>query len=72
MHFVADPPDAPEEVACVIHEQSGNMTCTWGTGKPTYIDTTYVVHVKRYAWLSCSFTHRSTPLSRVLPLAESR
>ncbi|XP_020038034.2 interleukin-23 receptor [Castor canadensis] len=40
------PPDAPEEVACVIHEQSGNMTCTWGTGKPTYIDTTYVVHVK--------------------------
>ncbi|XP_052577920.1 interleukin-23 receptor [Peromyscus californicus insignis] len=40
------PPDAPSQVTCVIYEYSGNMTCTWNTGKPTYIDTKYVVHVK--------------------------
>ncbi|XP_051008192.1 interleukin-23 receptor [Acomys russatus] len=39
------PPDAPSKVTCVIYEYSGNMTCTWDTGKPTYIDTKYVVHV---------------------------
>ncbi|XP_051059059.1 interleukin-23 receptor [Phodopus roborovskii] len=40
------PPDAPSKVACVIYEYSGSMTCTWDTGKPTYIDTKYVVYVK--------------------------
>ncbi|XP_008052633.1 interleukin-23 receptor [Carlito syrichta] len=40
------PPDVPDEVTCVIYEYSGNMTCTWNTGKPTYIETKYVVHVK--------------------------
>nr|KAF6382248.1 interleukin 23 receptor [Pipistrellus kuhlii] len=40
------PPDVPEEVTCVIHEYSGNMTCTWNTGKPTYLDTKYLVHLK--------------------------
>ncbi|XP_032970936.1 interleukin-23 receptor [Rhinolophus ferrumequinum] len=40
------PPDVPDEVTCVIYEYSGNMTCTWNTGKPTYIDTKYVVYVK--------------------------
>ncbi|XP_016064262.1 PREDICTED: interleukin-23 receptor [Miniopterus natalensis] len=40
------PPDVPDKVTCVIYEYSGNMTCTWNTGKPTYIDTKYVVHVK--------------------------
>ncbi|EGV93260.1 Interleukin-23 receptor [Cricetulus griseus] len=42
----ADPPDAPSKVTCVIYEHSGNMICTWNTGKPTYIDTKYVVHVR--------------------------
>ncbi|KAM7100007.1 interleukin-23 receptor [Molossus nigricans] len=40
------PPDVPDKVTCVIYEYSGNMTCTWNTGKPTYIDTKHVVHVK--------------------------
>ncbi|XP_070123599.1 interleukin-23 receptor isoform X1 [Equus caballus] len=40
------PPDVPDKVTCVIYEYSGNMTCTWNTGKPTCIDTKYVVHVK--------------------------
>ncbi|ERE66391.1 interleukin-12 receptor subunit beta-2 [Cricetulus griseus] len=40
------PPDAPSKVTCVIYEHSGNMICTWNTGKPTYIDTKYVVHVR--------------------------
>ncbi|XP_028638295.1 interleukin-23 receptor isoform X1 [Grammomys surdaster] len=40
------PPDAPSNMTCVIHEYSGNMTCIWNTGKPTYIDTKYIVHVK--------------------------
>ncbi|KAM8792310.1 interleukin-23 receptor [Rhynchonycteris naso] len=40
------PPDVPDKVTCVIYEYSGNMTCTWNPGKPTYIDTNYVVYVK--------------------------
>ncbi|XP_006171465.1 interleukin-23 receptor [Tupaia chinensis] len=40
------PPDIPDEVTCVIHEYSGNMTCTWNPGRLTHIDTKYVVHVK--------------------------
>ncbi|XP_048205891.1 interleukin-23 receptor [Perognathus longimembris pacificus] len=40
------PPDAPDQVTCVIHEFSGSMTCTWNPGTLTYIDTKYVVHVK--------------------------
>ncbi|XP_057572960.1 interleukin-23 receptor [Hippopotamus amphibius kiboko] len=40
------PPDVPDKVTCVIYEYSGNMTCTWNPGKPTYIDTKYVVSVK--------------------------
>ncbi|XP_019502321.1 PREDICTED: interleukin-23 receptor [Hipposideros armiger] len=40
------PPDVPDKVTCVIYEYSGNMTCTWNAGKPTYIDTKYVVYVK--------------------------
>ncbi|XP_008583290.1 PREDICTED: interleukin-23 receptor [Galeopterus variegatus] len=40
------PPDVPDEVTCVIYEYSGNMTCTWKAGKPTYINTKYVVYVK--------------------------
>lgn len=47
IHFIADPPDVPSEVTCAIYEYSDNMTCTWDAGKPTYIDTKYVVHVKR-------------------------
>ncbi|XP_070324075.1 interleukin-23 receptor [Odocoileus virginianus] len=40
------PPDVPDKVTCVIYEYSGNMTCTWNPGRPTYIDTKYVVYVK--------------------------
>ncbi|XP_006862558.1 PREDICTED: interleukin-23 receptor [Chrysochloris asiatica] len=40
------PPDVPANVTCVIHEYSGNMTCTWNIGKPTYLDTKYTVRVK--------------------------
>ncbi|KAH0510561.1 Interleukin-23 receptor [Microtus ochrogaster] len=44
--FSGYPPDVPSEVTCAIYEYSDNMTCTWDTGKPTYIHTKYVVHVK--------------------------
>ncbi|XP_049986289.1 interleukin-23 receptor [Alexandromys fortis] len=44
--FSGYPPDVPSEVTCAIYEYSDNMTCTWDAGKPTYIDTKYVVHVK--------------------------
>ncbi|XP_047582297.1 interleukin-23 receptor [Lutra lutra] len=44
--FSGYPPDVPDKVTCVIYEYSGNMTCTWNSGKPTYIDTKYVVYVK--------------------------
>uniref|UniRef100_A0A8C9QA93 Interleukin-23 receptor n=1 Tax=Spermophilus dauricus TaxID=99837 RepID=A0A8C9QA93_SPEDA len=44
--FSGYPPDAPKEFTCVIYEYSGNMTCTWNTGKLTYIDTKYVVYLK--------------------------
>ncbi|XP_040834330.1 interleukin-23 receptor [Ochotona curzoniae] len=60
------PPDAPKEVTCVIHEYSGNMTCTWNTGKLTYIATKYVVHVKsleteeEQQYLASSFINIST------------
>ncbi|XP_004679574.1 PREDICTED: interleukin-23 receptor [Condylura cristata] len=40
------PPDVPDNVTCVINEYSDNVICTWNTGKPTYIDTKYVVYVK--------------------------
>ncbi|XP_031237963.1 interleukin-23 receptor isoform X2 [Mastomys coucha] len=43
-----NPPDGPSNVTCFIYEYSGNMTCTWNTGKPTYIDTKYIVHVKSF------------------------
>ncbi|KAG8507917.1 Interleukin-23 receptor [Galemys pyrenaicus] len=40
------PPDVPDKITCVINEYSGNVTCTWNTGKRTYLDTKYVVYVK--------------------------
>ncbi|XP_045403748.1 interleukin-23 receptor [Lemur catta] len=60
------PPDVPDEVTCVIYEYSGNMTCTWNTGKLTYIDTKYVVHVKsleteeEQQYLTSSYVNIST------------
>ncbi|XP_043861373.1 interleukin-23 receptor [Dromiciops gliroides] len=39
-------PSVPANLTCFIHEHSGNMTCTWDTGTPTYLDTRYTVHVK--------------------------
>ncbi|XP_076975621.1 interleukin-23 receptor [Tamandua tetradactyla] len=44
--FSGYPPDVPDNVTCVIYEYSDNMTCTWNTGKLTYINTKYVVYVK--------------------------
>ncbi|KAM6217063.1 interleukin-23 receptor [Rhynchocyon petersi] len=44
--FSGYPPDVPTNVTCVIYEYSGNMTCTWNSGKLTYMDTKYTVHVK--------------------------
>ncbi|XP_036609202.1 interleukin-23 receptor [Trichosurus vulpecula] len=40
------PPTVPANLMCLIYEHSGNMTCTWDTGTPTYLDTKYTVHVK--------------------------
>ncbi|KAM9000679.1 interleukin-23 receptor [Sarcophilus harrisii] len=40
------PPSVPTNLTCLIYEYSGNMTCTWDTGSPTYLDTKYTVHVK--------------------------
>ncbi|XP_072505871.1 interleukin-23 receptor [Notamacropus eugenii] len=40
------PPTVPANLMCLIYEYSGNMTCTWDTGTPTYLDTKYTVHVK--------------------------
>ncbi|KAK2497997.1 hypothetical protein MC885_005666 [Smutsia gigantea] len=60
------PPDVPDKVTCVIHEYSGTMTCTWNTGKTTYIDTKYVVHVKsleteeEQQYLTSSYANIST------------
>ncbi|XP_060482209.2 interleukin-23 receptor [Panthera onca] len=60
------PPDVPDKVTCVIYEYSGNMTCTWNSGKPTYIDTMYVVYVKsleteeEQQYLSSSYINIST------------
>ncbi|KAM4872227.1 interleukin-23 receptor [Thomomys bottae] len=60
------PPDAPHQVACIIHEFSGSMTCTWNPGTPTYIDTEYVVHVKsletkeEHQYLTSSYVNIST------------
>ncbi|XP_006879808.1 PREDICTED: interleukin-23 receptor [Elephantulus edwardii] len=44
--FAGYPPDVPTNVICVIHEYSGNVTCTWKSGKLTYLDTNYTVHMK--------------------------
>ncbi|XP_054996750.1 interleukin-23 receptor [Sorex araneus] len=44
--FSGYPPDVPDKVTCVIYEHTDNLTCTWSPGKPTYLDTKYVVHVK--------------------------
>ncbi|XP_034874203.1 interleukin-23 receptor [Mirounga leonina] len=60
------PPDVPDKVTCVIYEYSGNMTCTWNSGKPTYIGTKYVVYVKsleteeEQQYLSSSYINIST------------
>ncbi|XP_012876023.1 PREDICTED: interleukin-23 receptor [Dipodomys ordii] len=60
------PPDAPDQVTCIIHEFSGSMTCTWDTGTLTYIDTKYVVHVKsvetkeEHQYLTSSYVNIST------------
>ncbi|XP_069934396.1 interleukin-23 receptor [Oryctolagus cuniculus] len=60
------PPDAPEDVTCVIHEYSDHMTCTWNAGKLTHIATKYVVHVKsleteeQQQYLTSSFINIST------------
>ncbi|XP_074077326.1 interleukin-23 receptor [Macrotis lagotis] len=40
------PPSVPVNLTCHIYEHSGNMTCTWDTGTPTYLNTKYTVHVK--------------------------
>ncbi|XP_068949383.1 interleukin-23 receptor-like [Petaurus breviceps papuanus] len=42
------PPTVPANLTCLIYEHSGNMTCTWDTGAPTYLDTRYTVHVKSF------------------------
>ncbi|XP_055468499.1 interleukin-23 receptor [Psammomys obesus] len=60
------PPDAPSKVTCVTYKYSSNMTCAWDTGKPTYIDTKYVVHVKsletgeEQQYLASSYVNIST------------
>ncbi|XP_022436853.1 interleukin-23 receptor [Delphinapterus leucas] len=60
------PPDVPDKVTCVIYEYSGNMTCTWNPGKPTYIDTKYVVYVQsleteeEQEYLTSSYVNIST------------
>ncbi|XP_004841539.1 interleukin-23 receptor [Heterocephalus glaber] len=40
------PPDAPEEVTCVVREHSGRMTCSWTAGRPTHLDTEFEVRVQ--------------------------
>uniref|UniRef100_F7AV62 Fibronectin type-III domain-containing protein n=1 Tax=Monodelphis domestica TaxID=13616 RepID=F7AV62_MONDO len=40
------PPAVPANLTCFIAEHSGNMTCTWDAGSPTYVDTHYSVHVR--------------------------
>ncbi|XP_008842825.1 interleukin-23 receptor [Nannospalax galili] len=60
------PPDAPDKVTCIIYEYSGHMTCTWNTGRLTYLDTKYVVHVKsleteeEQQYLTSSYVNIST------------
>ncbi|XP_030062538.1 interleukin-23 receptor [Microcaecilia unicolor] len=40
------PPDNPTNLTCVLHENSSNMTCIWNTGKYTFIETNYTVHLR--------------------------
>ncbi|XP_004483741.1 interleukin-23 receptor [Dasypus novemcinctus] len=64
--FSGYPPDVPDNVTCIIYEYSGNMTCTWKTGKLTYIHTKYVVYVKsleteqQQQYLTSSYINIST------------
>ncbi|XP_027729914.1 interleukin-23 receptor [Vombatus ursinus] len=40
------PPNVPTNLTCLVYEHSSNVTCTWDTGTPTYLNTKYTVHVK--------------------------
>ncbi|XP_029473373.1 interleukin-23 receptor isoform X2 [Rhinatrema bivittatum] len=44
--LVGYPPDSPTNFTCVSHERSVRMACTWKTGKHTYIETNYTVHLE--------------------------
>nr|XP_021523456.1 interleukin-23 receptor [Aotus nancymaae] len=63
------PPDVPDEVTCVIYEYSGNMTCTWNAGKLTYIDTKYVVHVKRIQAIALAEPSQKCRVISLIPSA---
>ncbi|NWI88105.1 IL23R protein, partial [Pitta sordida] len=38
-----NPPDEPGNVSCIQKGRDGHPMCTWGKGRPTYINTTYVI-----------------------------
>ncbi|XP_010078872.1 PREDICTED: interleukin-12 receptor subunit beta-2-like, partial [Pterocles gutturalis] len=40
-----NPPDEPRNVLCIQHGMDGHPTCTWDKGRPTYINTTYVIQL---------------------------
>ncbi|NXR70634.1 IL23R protein, partial [Rhadina sibilatrix] len=41
--WCGNPPDEPRNVSCIQDGAGGRVTCTWDTGRPTYLDTVYRV-----------------------------
>ncbi|NXP06910.1 I12R2 protein, partial [Thinocorus orbignyianus] len=38
-----NPPDEPRNVSCIQHGTDGHPTCTWDKGRPSYLNTAYVI-----------------------------
>ncbi|XP_006125082.2 interleukin-12 receptor subunit beta-2 [Pelodiscus sinensis] len=43
--YVGNPPDQPRNVSCIQYGRDGHITCTWDKGRPTHIETTYVIQL---------------------------
>uniref|UniRef100_H3ALH5 Fibronectin type-III domain-containing protein n=1 Tax=Latimeria chalumnae TaxID=7897 RepID=H3ALH5_LATCH len=44
--FPGYPPDKPSNLTCMRNKTSKKITCTWDTGKATYIETVYMLHLE--------------------------
>ncbi|NXN90800.1 I12R2 protein, partial [Bombycilla garrulus] len=41
--WCGNPPDEPKNVSCIHSGTRGHLTCTWDKGRPTHLDTAYVI-----------------------------